>query len=143
EWLGILGLQCPSYHNPASFIIEVSCGEYGDNTGKLGLFCNVPSYHNPASFIEVSCGEYGDNTGKLVRAIDNGKNDIRDGVPFPDSKIPEYNNKRDMEASLNAARDKNDLSQLQEKFRDANGNGNGNLQNGILQYAVGEVAKGN
>lgn len=47
EWLGSLDLQCPSYHNPASFIIEVSCGEYGDNTGKL------------------------------VRAIDNGKNDIR------------------------------------------------------------------
>ncbi|CAH2236673.1 jg20892 [Pararge aegeria aegeria] len=47
EWLGSLSLQCPSYHNPASFIIEVSCGEYGDNTGKL------------------------------VRAIDNGKNDIR------------------------------------------------------------------
>ncbi|KAL0880636.1 hypothetical protein ABMA27_001862 [Loxostege sticticalis] len=112
EWLGSLGLQCPSYHNPASFIIEVSCGEYGDNTGKL------------------------------VRAIDNGKNDIRDGVPFPDSKIPAYNNKRDMEASLATTRDKNDLSQLQEKFRDANGNG-GNLQNGILQYAVNEVAKGN
>lgn len=47
SWLGSLGLQCPSYHNPASFIIEVSCGEYGDNTGKL------------------------------VRAIDNGKHDIR------------------------------------------------------------------
>lgn len=35
------------------------------------------------SVIEVSCGEYGDNVKKLVAAIDNGKNDIRDGRPFP------------------------------------------------------------
>lgn len=44
------------------------------------LNLNCPSYHNPASFIiEVSCGEYGDNVRKLVGAIDNGKNDIREG----------------------------------------------------------------
>ncbi|XP_075974083.1 ATP-binding cassette sub-family G member 4-like isoform X1 [Anticarsia gemmatalis] len=114
EWLGSLSLQCPSYHNPASFIIEVSCGEYGDNTGKL------------------------------VRAIDNGKNDIRNGLPFPDSKVPDYNNKKAMEDSLNKEWNKNDLSQVQEKFRDVtNGaNGNGNLQNGILQFAANEIAKG-
>ncbi|XP_022814310.1 ATP-binding cassette sub-family G member 4-like isoform X2 [Spodoptera litura] len=114
EWLGSLSLQCPSYHNPASFIIEVSCGEYGDNTGKL------------------------------VRAIDNGKNDIRNGMPFPESKVPDYNNKKAMEESLNTEWNKNDLSQVQEKFRDGNNatNGNGNLQNGILQYAASEIAKG-
>ncbi|XP_013187827.1 ATP-binding cassette subfamily G member 4 isoform X1 [Amyelois transitella] len=100
EWLGSLNLPCPSYHNPASFIIEVSCGEYGDNTGKL------------------------------VRAIDNGKNDIRNGLPFPENN---YNNKKDMDASL-PERNKNDLSQVQEKFS--------NLQNGIMQYAASEVAKG-
>ncbi|XP_047001476.1 ATP-binding cassette subfamily G member 4-like isoform X1 [Schistocerca americana] len=52
-FLANLGLACPSYHNPASFIIEVSCGEYGDNIRKL------------------------------VTAIRNGKNDIRSGTPFP------------------------------------------------------------
>lgn len=34
-WLGTLGLQCPAYHNPASYIIEVACGEYGDHTRQL------------------------------------------------------------------------------------------------------------
>lgn len=47
-FLGNLGLQCPSYHNPASYIIEVACGEYGDHMAKL------------------------------VNAINNGKNDIRE-----------------------------------------------------------------
>ncbi|CAG9785419.1 unnamed protein product [Diatraea saccharalis] len=114
DWLGSLSLQCPAYHNPASFIIEVSCGEYGDNTGKL------------------------------VRAIDNGKHDIRAGHPFPKSKVPDYNNKRDMEMSLSVEKNKNDLSQIQEKFTDGNrdSNGNGNLQNGILQFAANEISKG-
>ncbi|XP_054261106.1 ATP-binding cassette sub-family G member 4 isoform X2 [Macrosteles quadrilineatus] len=53
-FLGRLGLVCPSYHNPASFVIEVSCGEYGDNVRKL------------------------------VAAIKNGKHDIRVGKPFPE-----------------------------------------------------------
>ncbi|KAK6636299.1 hypothetical protein RUM43_009958 [Polyplax serrata] len=51
------------------------------------LNLNCPSYHNPASFIiEVSCGEYGDNVKKLVAAIENGKNDIRDGRPLPNAE---------------------------------------------------------
>ncbi|XP_061730005.1 ATP-binding cassette sub-family G member 4 isoform X1 [Cydia pomonella] len=117
SWLGSLELQCPSYHNPASFIIEVSCGEYGDHTGKL------------------------------VRAIDNGKHDIRNGQPFPDAKLPNLNNKEDMQNSLNAEWNKNDLSQVQEKFKEeksngSNGTGAGNLHNGILQFAANEIAKG-
>lgn len=55
-FLTTLGLVCPSYHNPASFLIEVSCGEYGDNVKKL------------------------------VTAINNGKHDIRNGKPFPKSE---------------------------------------------------------
>lgn len=34
--------------------------------------------------IEVSCGEYGDNIRRLVNAIQNGKHDIRTGKPFPE-----------------------------------------------------------
>ncbi|CAK1549241.1 unnamed protein product [Leptosia nina] len=117
EWLGSLSLQCPSYHNPASFIIEVSCGEYGDNTSKL------------------------------VRAIDNGKNDIRNGAPFP--KMANYNNQKDLEMSLKSEWNKNDASQIQEKFGDipngangTNGTNGTNLQNGLLQFAANEISKG-
>lgn len=55
-FLAYQGLHCPSYHNPASYIIEVACGEYGDNTDML------------------------------VENISNGKNDIRDNKPFPELK---------------------------------------------------------
>lgn len=34
-FLSTLNLECPSYHNPASYIIEVACGEHGDHTKKL------------------------------------------------------------------------------------------------------------
>ncbi|XP_055541485.1 ATP-binding cassette sub-family G member 4 isoform X1 [Wyeomyia smithii] len=52
-FLGTLDLECPSYHNPASYIIEVACGEHGDHTRKL------------------------------VNAIDNGKRDVRGENDFP------------------------------------------------------------
>lgn len=37
--------------------------------------------------IEVSCGEYGDNVRKLVKAINNGKHDIQIGKPFPEESM--------------------------------------------------------
>lgn len=51
-FLSTLGLECPSYHNPASYVIEVACGEHGDNTRKL------------------------------VEAIENGSRDIRTSDDF-------------------------------------------------------------
>lgn len=37
-FLTTLNLECPSYHNPASYVIEVSCGEHG----KLKFYSAYP-----------------------------------------------------------------------------------------------------
>jgi hypothetical protein len=69
-------------------------------------------------------------------------------VPSQKKKSLDHYNKLDPEMLHPGERNKNDLSQLQEKFmdvspRDRDANGNGNLQNGLLQYAANEIAKGN
>lgn len=56
-FLATLNLECPSYHNPASYIIEVACGEHGDHTRKL------------------------------VNAIENGKRDIRSELDYDKMKV--------------------------------------------------------
>lgn len=56
-FLTTLDLECPSYHNPASYIIEVACGEHGDHSRKL------------------------------VNAIENGKRDIRSELDYENLKI--------------------------------------------------------
>ncbi|XP_031623098.1 ATP-binding cassette sub-family G member 4 [Contarinia nasturtii] len=55
-FLSTLNLECPSYHNPASYIIEVACGEHGDHTKKL------------------------------MNAIENGRKDIRTETDFANLK---------------------------------------------------------
>lgn len=61
-FLATLDLECPSYHNPASYIIEVSCGEHGDHTRKL------------------------------VNAIENGKRDVRTEADFDKLKVSNVKN---------------------------------------------------
>lgn len=112
-FLATLGLQCPSYHNPASFIIEVACGEYGDNTKKL------------------------------VTAIDNGRNDIRDGKPFPDFKQPILNNSSEKTISndLNSSVSKNENVVATDKYSK---NYTKSLleKDNELQNVVSNIAKG-
>ncbi|XP_076239723.1 ATP-binding cassette subfamily G member 4 isoform X1 [Calliopsis andreniformis] len=112
----------------------------------IGLNC--PSYHNPASFIiEVSCGEYGDNIRNLVTAIKNGKYDIREGHPFPDSKLEPLNNssseqfQKGIEGGENAElKDKNDVKNLEEKFQDSKMKET-NKGAFLPSYATNDIAK--
>lgn len=55
-FLSTLSLECPSYHNPASYIIEVACGEHGEHTKKL------------------------------MNAIENGRKDVRTEEDFANLK---------------------------------------------------------
>lgn len=116
-FLRSIGLNCPSYHNPASFIIEVSCGEYGDNIKNL------------------------------VNAIQNGKYDIREGYPFPEAKAEGLNNAAvtmyadDPGSAPNGdVKDKNDVNNLEEKFQDTKGKdvNNGGL---IPTFAPNDIVK--
>ncbi|XP_025986553.1 ATP-binding cassette sub-family G member 1 isoform X2 [Solenopsis invicta] len=112
----------------------------------IGLNC--PSYHNPASFIiEVSCGEYGDNIKNLINAINNGKYDIREGQPFPEMKEGMNNCTAAADILKNGdnldkvkIKDKNDISNLEEKFSEEKSNeiSNGKL---IPSYATNDIAK--
>lgn len=97
-FLSTLSLECPSYHNPASYVIEVACGEHGDHTRKL------------------------------MNAIENGRKDIRSEDDFVNIKqrndISRINNTNVLKSNL----DKNDVNNAAgDKFADnieaLNGNG--------------------
>lgn len=85
-FLSTLNLECPSYHNPASYVIEVACGEHGDHTRKL------------------------------MNAIENGRKDIRGEADFVSIKqrndISRINNTNNM---LKSHLDKNDATTLQQQ----------------------------
>lgn len=101
------------------------------------------------SVIEVSCGEYGDNIKNLVNAINNGKYDIRDGQPFPEMKEGMNNCTASTGILKNGdtiekakIKDKNDVSNFEEKFPENKPN---EITNGKLisarDYATNDITK--
>lgn len=128
-------------HQPSARLFEMfdqlytlSDGQcvYQGSTKKLVPFLSTldlecPSYHNPASYIiEVACGEHGDNNNKLVRAIDNGKRDIRTETDYQNLKsVMEKNNLPKVhspnELNLKSTYEKN------EKFADSMSGNNKSL----------------
>lgn len=97
-FLSTLNLECPSYHNPASYVIEVACGEHGDHTKKL------------------------------MNAIENGRRDIRSEDDFNGIKTRNDIGRINNVNHLNKNLDKNDVNNvLANKFAESiesmNGNG--------------------
>lgn len=100
------------------------------------------------SVIEVSCGEYGDNIKNLINAINNGKYNIREGHPFPETKEGMNNCTAAMGILKNGdnldnklkIKNKNDVSNLEEKFPEEK---NGEISNGkfISGYATNDISK--
>lgn len=86
---------------------------------KLNVLCFV--------VIEVSCGEYGNNIKKLTNAIQNGKLDIREGYPnLEKGRLNNSNINLKELVPLTETKDKNDINNLEEKFQDKKVNENGN-----------------
>lgn len=113
-FLSTLNLECPSYHNPASYIIEVACGEHGDHTRRL------------------------------VDAIDNGKKDIRTSADYAGLKarndLIKVNN---LKAILDKNDVANSNGKYEDNLTLNNGILKGNLVNDIAKESTEPVVSTN
>ncbi|CAH2076091.1 unnamed protein product, partial [Iphiclides podalirius] len=61
-YLAAIGLQCPKYHNPADYILEIANGEYGNFNELLASRCSQPEETEPPPATDdgqpkFSCGK--------------------------------------------------------------------------------------
>lgn len=62
-FLSIMGLDCPSYHNPADYVMEVACGEHGDYVQKLVVAVNAGVCNNTLPQLTAN---YKEETGRII-----------------------------------------------------------------------------
>ncbi|KAJ9595430.1 hypothetical protein L9F63_013389, partial [Diploptera punctata] len=87
-FLASMGLECPGYHNPADYVMEVACGEHGECIPKLVMAVNNGKCNNliqqqlSATGTCIANDIVKDNSNKIVA---NGVGEHRTGkaVPVP------------------------------------------------------------
>ncbi|XP_052864562.1 uncharacterized protein LOC128271162 [Anopheles cruzii] len=70
-FLGDLGYHCPSYHNPADFIMEIAVGEYGADVGKVIKAALKKYYEISSRCIELD-SEFDDNEKPSLQSFGIG-----------------------------------------------------------------------
>ncbi|CAH1985286.1 unnamed protein product [Acanthoscelides obtectus] len=80
-FLSDCGFPCPQYHNPADYVIELSCGEYGDD--KIDTMIRATANGTNLSYFKEP-----DKLAKiqLMRAADSGQIEEEDGELAATSK---------------------------------------------------------
>uniref|UniRef100_A0A0U9HYG1 Putative ABCG protein n=1 Tax=Chrysomela populi TaxID=154003 RepID=A0A0U9HYG1_CHRPP len=71
-----IGYPCPMYHNPADYVIELACGEYGEekvvkmiqatSNGKSYSYFNDPNISNTHVLQDISSSKKKENSGNLL-----------------------------------------------------------------------------
>lgn len=72
-FLAAMGYECPGYHNPADYVMEVACGEYGESVHKLVMAVNNGKCknYNHSNLTDLSNGIDAITNGTTASNISN------------------------------------------------------------------------